>query len=969
MPELRIPLSTYRLQFNRSFTFEDARRVVPYLHSLGVSDCYCSSYLKAVPESLHGYDVVDPTQFNPEIGTEEDFDAFVQTLQSNGMGQILDVVANHMGIAKSANEWWMDVLENGPSSPYSTFFDVDWEPAKPELKDKVLLPILGDHYGSVLENQEIRLVYEEGEFFIRYFEQKLPLSPKSYAKVLTHRLDAFVEKREPDDRHIQELQSIITAVNYLPPRSDRDPQRVAERYREKQIIKKRLATLTGEDGSVRDFIESNIRRFNGTPGEPESFDLLDELLGDQAYRLAYWRVASDEINYRRFFDINELVAIRMEDPAVFEKVHELIFRLIDQGVLSGLRIDHVDGLYDPKDYLQKLQGWARQKRPNGRNSERPIYVVVEKILGRGETLPADWPVHGTTGYDFLNMVNGLFVDGSNSRAFEEVYARFVKSRISFDDLVYEKKKLIMEASMSSEIHLLGQQLNQLSERNRRSRDFTLNSLTQAIREIIACFPVYRTYVTGEEATDRDRAYIRLAVAKAKRRNPALGSIVFDFVRDLLLLKYAENISEEDRGEQRRFVMKFQQTTSPVMAKGVEDTAFYIFNRLVSLNEVGGDPTQFGLSPSLFHDRMRERRETFPHSLSATSTHDAKRGEDVRARINVLSEMPALWRSRLSRWHKLNKKRARLVEDQSVPDRNEEILLYQTLIGTWPFGPIDDEGYRRYRDRIQAYATKALKEAKVHTSWLDQSHAYEEAFREFIDAILDRTRPNPFLDDFIPFQEKISHYGIYNSLSQVLLKTAAPGVPDFYQGTELWDLNLVDPDNRGRIDFEERTRLLSDLERMVNEAGPDRTRLTENLLESRSDGRIKLYVTMSALRHRRERGSLFREGSYLPLEGKGEKKDHLFGFARGWRDQEIIAVIPLRVARLIPEPSVPPLGKKVWGETWIEIPRNDLSETSVSYRNLFTGERIKPMLIEGAAALSADGMFNSFPVALLEKVIA
>lgn len=721
--EPRLPLSTYRLQFNRSFQFSNACRLIPYLNTLGITDCYTSSYLKAVPGSQHGYDMVDPTTFNPEVGTEEEYQTFVETLRSHGMGQVLDVVANHMGIGKSCNPWWLDVLENGPSSPYSSFFDIDWRPVKAELKDKVLLPILGDQYGTVLENQEIRLAYEEGAFFIRYYDHQLPIAPRSYNRILSRHLDSLLEAHGSADPHLQEMQSIITALNYLPLRSEQDTQRVIERYREKEIIKKRLAALVRESPVIAPFLEENLRQFNGKRGDPKSFDLLDLLLDDQAYRLASWQVAAEEINYRRFFDINELAAIRMEDPIVFEKVHPLIFRLLETGSVTGLRIDHVDGLYDPKDYLQKLQGWARANLASERTFEKPLYVIVEKILGRGEVLPDEWPVDGTTGYDFLNLLNGLFVDPDSERAFDNLYARFIGKRLSFEDLIYEKKKLIMEASMASEINVLGHQLNLLSEKNRRARDFTLNSLTHAIREIIACFPVYRTYVTGnpEEVTERDRAYIRLAVARAKRRNPAVSGLVFDFLRDLLLLKYAEHLSEEDRQAQHRFVMKFQQTTSPVTAKGIEDTAFYIYNRLLSLNEVGGDPEQFGVDLKTFHDRMGERQARWPHALSATATHDTKRGEDVRARINVLSEMPQAWQISLTSWAKLNKTKKRLVEEKPAPGRNEEYFLYQTLIGVWPFNPLEDAGYRIFCDRIQVYMLKAVREAKVHTSWISPNH--------------------------------------------------------------------------------------------------------------------------------------------------------------------------------------------------------------------------------------------------------
>ena len=551
-----------------------------------------------------------------------------------------------------------------------------------------------------------------------------------------------------EDSGVQELQSIVTALNHLPYRSERDPVRLVERNREKEIVKKRLAALVHNSPDDRAVCLENIRLFNGTKGEPGSFDLLDTLLNDQAYRLAFWRVAAEEINYRRFFDINDLVATRMEDPVVFEKFHALIFRLLREGCVTGLRIDHVDGLYDPAAYLRKLQAAMQAARPMWQDvDDRPLFLIVEKILGAGETLPSDWPVYGTTGYDFMNVLNGLFVDGANAQRIDEAYTKFTGNRVPYDEFVYEKKKLIMGLSMASEINVLGHQLNRLSEKDRRSRDFTLNSLIHAIREIIASFPVYRTYIApdGQGVTDRDRAYIRLAVLKAKRRHPALSSLVFDFVRDLLLQPTSARRQEAEQ-ERLSFVMKFQQTTSPVTAKGIEDTAFYIYNRLVSLNEVGGDPEQFGVAVSSFHGVMRERQASWPHSLSATSTHDTKRSEDVRARINVLSEIPGLWKNHLRLWSKLNKKYKADVDGQAAPDRNEEYLLYQTLIGTWPPDLPDQASYRMFCDRIQAYMSKALLEAKLHTSWVNPNHPYSGAMEKFIEAILDRSRPNPFLED-------------------------------------------------------------------------------------------------------------------------------------------------------------------------------------------------------------------------------
>ncbi len=961
---LRIPASTYRLQFNRHVTFVEARKLVAYLHDLGITDCYCSSYLMATPGSLHGYDIVDPTSLNPEIGTEEEFRAFSKALKDRGMGQILDIVPNHMGIEKGCNPWWLDVMENGQSSHYSDFFDIAWSPIESNVGAKVVLPILSNQYGTVLENQDITVVFDEGAFSIRYWDNILPLTPESYVNILTHRLPEFVKARGAKNTHAQELQSIITAITHLPQHHEREPDLVAERYREKAIIKGRLVAVTMASRHVRAFIEDNVQIFNGKKGDPESFNLLDALLGEQVYRLAYWRVASEEINYRRFFDINSLAALRMEDPHVFQEVHRLIFALLRDGAVTGLRVDHVDGLYDPGDYLRQLQSWAKTELvPRG---QAPLFLIVEKVLSRGETLPDEWPVHGTTGYDFLFLLNNLFIDRSNKRAFNELYSGFAKVRVAPEDLVYHNKKLIMHAAMASEINVLGYQLKRLAEKDRQSRDFTLNSLTNTIREIIACFPVYRTYVTESQnngISERDRAYIRLAVARAKRRNPALSNLLFDFVRELLL-KHQKSDCPETRQEQTRFAMKFQQTTSPVMAKGVEDTAFYTYNRLVSLNEVGADIDQFGISAATFHDRMRERQKQWPHALSATSTHDTKRSEDVRARVNALSELPLEWRACLRRWHTLNKGKKRLVHDQPAPDRNDEVLLYQSLVGVWPFESMDASQYRVLCDRIQRYMAKATREAKVHTSWVNPHEEYDEAVRTFVEAILDRSEPNAFLDDLLPFQARIAQYGIYNSLSQVVFKIAAPGVPDFYQGTEFWDLSLVDPDNRRLVDFKVRKTMLSELRHAVRDAGQNLMPLMRELVKTRADGRIKLYVTMTALHFRRSHASLFRNGEYIPVHGIGENRDYTCAFARRYGEESLIAVIPGRIVHLLSDAMKPPLGSAVWGETWLALP---FDQANSRYRNIFTNEVLTSTMVDGQPALSLASVFGKFPVALLERI--
>ncbi len=956
MPPGRPPCSTYRLQFNKAFTFADAAAIVPYLHALGITHCYASSFLKAMPGSTHGYDVIDPLSLNPEIGTEAELRQFLSALHERGMGLVLDIVPNHMGIGKALNPWWRDVLENGPGSRYADVFDIDWHPIKRELDNKVLLPILGDQYGIVLESQQMAVAYEEGNFVLRYGDQDLPLTPKSWIGILSHRLDSLDDQESID---VMELRSILTAIRNLPGPDERDPDKIAERYREREIIRKRLSALTDSSDAVRSFILENVRIFNGEHGRAESFDLLDGLLNQQVYRLASWKVASEEINYRRFFDINDLAAVRMEIPEVFRETHQLVFQLLGEGAVDGLRIDHVDGLYDPGRYLRQLQEWA----PNEAGDERPLFLVVEKILGEDESLPDQWPVHGTTGYDFANLVNGLFVDPSHERAMTETYARFTGRRTPYDDLVYEAKKLMMRMSMSSEINVLGYQLNQLSERDRRSRDFTLNALTNAIREIIACFPVYRTYVSDRPGpvAERDRAFIHMAVAAAKRRNPALTGQVFDFVRTILL-KQTDWRTERDREDQLRFVMKFQQMTSPVTAKGVEDTVFYRYNRFVSLNEVGGEPKRFGVPPEVFHKRMRERQARWPRSLSATSTHDTKRSEDVRARINVLSELPQRWRTAVARWSKANRKHRTLVDGQAAPDRNDEYLLYQTLVGSWSMDTAEQE-HRRYVERIQRYMEKAIHEAKLHTSWVNPNQAYDDAVAHFIEACLDRSPANEFLAEFAPFAEEVLMYGLYNGLAQLSVKITAPGIPDFYQGTELWDFSLVDPDNRRPVDYAAHRDRLADVRRQCEAAGPDRRDLTRRWSDTLRDGRLKLYVAMTGLTYRRAHPDLFDLGEYIPLHTAGAKRAHVCAFARLHEGEALVVVVPRLVAGLLTDAKRPPYGADVWGDTTIVVPS---WRPGSQYRDLLTGDVLEVETMDDHQVLPVADVLAHCPVALLER---
>jgi (1->4)-alpha-D-glucan 1-alpha-D-glucosylmutase len=935
VPVARVPLATYRQQFHSGFTFRDALASVDYLRDLGVSDCYASSYLKAVPGSPHGYDVADPTRLNPEIGTDQEYWTWIDALHARGMGHVMDLVPNHMGIAKSANPWWLDVLENGPSSRFARFFDIEWRPVKDELADKVLIPILGDQYGAVLERQELQLAYGDGAFCLHCHDQTLPIAPDTFGMVLEGTIDRWLEAHAGAEA--DELQSILTATRNLPSRGDREPEAIAIRAREKEIVKRRLAALTQASPGVGSLIEESVRGMNGAAGRPRSFDPLDRLLNAQSYRLAHWRVASEEINYRRFFDVNELAALRMEDPAVFDEVHRFAFELVRRGAVTGLRIDHVDGLFAPGDYLRRLhEGCASGDRD-------PFFIVVEKILGPGERLASDWPVHGTTGYEFSATVNNLFVDRRHERAFDDLYRRIISDRrLSFSDLVYRCKKQVLHETMSGDINSLGHQLNRFSERNRHYRDFTLYSLISTMKEVIASFPVYRTYITTDEpVSDHDRRYIVEAVRTARWRAPAVSRLMFDFI-ERLLLKGTALATPEDGEEQGRFIGKLQQMTGPVAAKGTEDTALYLYNRLVSLNEVGADPTQFGLEPAAVHDWMIERQRRSPFALSATSTHDIKRGEDVRARINVLSEMPGAWKSALRRWRAVNRRFKTEIRGVPAPDPNEEYLIYQTLIGAWPFDR-GDGAEAAFADRLTTYMRKALRESKAHTSWLSPDDDYEAAVERFVRAILDRGRPNLFLQSFEPLQSRVAQLGIYNSLAQLLIKITAPGVPDFYQGTEFWDLNLVDPDNRRPVDYDARRHALA----AVQHADPSR------LLVERADGRVKMFVAARALAARAALRDAYERGAYTPIAASGSRAGCVFAFARG----RAITCVPRLVATLMPDGSTP-LGRAVWTDTRIV-----LSEAQ-PLRDVFTGAVLQPTATDGGFTLEAAAIFERFPVALL-----
>ena len=863
------------------------------------------------------------------------------------MGLLLDIVPNHMA-ASPENPWWMDVLGSGQGSPYATFFDIDWNPACSILQNKVLLPILGSPYGQALENQELALTLEEAGLFVHYHALRLPLYVKSYSLVVSHRLSALEAALGADHAILRQLRQLVEAMECLPPCTSANAKKVQKIRREQQAIQEEFWHLVNTSPEIKAFLSENVALFNGKKGNPRSFDLLDKLLSQQAYQLAFWKTALEEVNYRRFFDISDLIGVRVEELPVFQATHTMIFQLARKGKVTGLRIDHIDGLYDPLDYLRRLQ---HHLAPKAEESEKlpHFYILVEKILTGDEALPEEWPVFGTTGYDFLNIVNGLFLDEKGVQNTRALYSRLTGTQLGFEDVVYEKKRQVIKELFASEIRALGCQLARLAQQDRYACDLSQKELMKALIEVTACLPIYRTYTRTAEVSPRDRLYLESAVAEAQRRHPALEACALDFVKRMLLLDLPASPAPEQKEGWLRFVMRWQQFTGTVMAKGFEDTALYTYNGLVSLNEVGGAPRASELSVEAFHRHNIAQR--WPHTLNTTSTHDTKRGEDVRARINVLSEFPEAWERCLARWMRWNQVKKLRINGQLVPDPNMEMLLYQTLIGAWP---LSEEEVTEFKERVKAYMFKAAREAKAFTSWLSPNPEYENALLTFVGSILENSEQNDFLRDLLQFQKRAAYYGAFNALAQVLLKVASPGVPDFYQGGELWDLSLVDPDNRRPVDFQKRIRLLDDL---VRQEAQGQLSLTRELLSSWQDGRIKLYVTYKALSVRRAYRGVFSEGDYIPLQVRGLRQEHICTFARGWGKTWVVIAVPRLLTKLV-RVGMLPLGRRVWGEDVLLLPEG----APQHWLHVFTEETLEVSPTPKGVPLS--NVFRRFPVALL-----
>ncbi len=926
---MHIPSATYRIQLTPEFGFTALKNLVVYLDNLGISDIYASPIFTPRQGSQHGYDIVEHNQLNEEIGQEHEFNALIEKLHTHDLGWIQDVVPNHMAF-DSQNSMLMDVLEHGPNSEYFKFFDIQWDHQYERIQGKVLAPFLGKFYGEALENGELKLQYDRQGLSVNYYDNRFPIRIESYDEFFTHNLNRLKSRMGNNDPEYVKLLGVLYTLRNIPEEASR-----VDRFDQIQFIKRMLWDLYQENQWIREFIEENLELFNGSEGVPESYDLLFRLLGDQFYRLAFWKVGTEEINYRRFFNLNEFISLNMDDTDVFQQTHALLFDLIEEGKIQGVRVDHIDGLYDPRRYLKRL-----------RNRYNNLYLVVEKILEHTEQIPEFWTVQGTTGYDFLNHVNGLFCRKENNFQFDKVYRKFSGVTTGYSSLVHEKKRLIIGKHMAGDVDNLAHNLARIAARHRYGSDFTLYGLRRALVEMLACFPVYRTYISEEYRRDNDQKYVDQAVRAAEEVMPDFTR-EFEFIRTILNLDYPESLDETEQEEWLSFVRRFQQMSGPLMAKGFEDTALYIYNRLVSLNEVGGDPDRFGTTDIEFHHFNLERAQKWPHAMNATSTHDAKRGEDVRARLNVLSELPMEWEQQVTHWSRLNADNKQQINGLDVPDPNDEYLLYQTLVGTYPF---EQEKPVVYLKRIQDYLIKAVREAKIHTEWLQPDTDYEKAFVEFVARILNDTEDNSFLEEFLSFHQRIAYYGVFNSLSQVLLKITSPGLPDLYQGSELWDLNLVDPDNRRTVDFRKRKQYLDEIR--LAEKGALGEYISQ-LFADIPSGKIKLFTIYQALQARKTYPELFQESEYTPLKVNGRWKQHVLAFLRQTGDTGMMVVIPRFVTDLI-QPGDLPFGEEVWEDTMVEI-----SLQKGAWRDILTGESV-----EMSQSVSVGKLFSSYPGAVV-----
>lgn len=901
---MHIPRATYRLQFTPEFGFKEAAAIVPYLAALGISDMYASPIFRAVPGSLHGYDVTDPNRLNPELGTREDFEALATALKENRMGWLQDIVPNHTAFHPE-NRMLMDVLEKGDQSEFADFFDIR-NHTETDARTPVVTAVLADSLEKTLEQNKIRIVYDHARLRVKYYGKQYPLCWESYAEALMANgfgstpLGEYVPVLESREEPAASKEETLTAIWDL--------------YR--------------NDSNVKNYIDTRLAELNGPDRNAGGFGTLRHLLSRQHFRLACWKDANTQTNYRRFFYLNEFICLKMARREVFERIHRFIFELVEAGMFQGLRVDHIDGLYQPLRYLQRL-----------RERFDSIYIVVEKILGLDEKLPVQWPVQGTTGYDFLNFVNGLFCNPKSQAALTEFYESFTGARQDWDDILRASKLHEMRTFMECDLSYLAQ-LAASAIRERGGKPPPLEKLRQALMDVIAEMDVYRTYMDDEMSVEDQR---RLESALDKAASARSGNVrELKLIRSLLLAKPAHT---PPAGENDHFVMRFQQLTGPVAAKGMEDTCFYRYHRLLSLNEVGGNPQKFGISPREFDAFIGERAWTFGFSMNATSTHDTKRGEDARARITVLSEIPDLWRQAVERWAAMNESFRSKIGNDYAPCRNDEYMLYQIMIGSYPADPEQETAFVQ---RLKAVAIKSVREAKVHTNWTGPNSAYEDAVNGFIEGILNPR--GEFVADFRQFGRQTTHFGIFNSLSGTLIKLTAPGVPDIYQGSEVWNLSMVDPDNRRSVNYDEMQQTLSDIRYKTVH---DTALLLDELLENLTDGRIKMYLTWKVLHLRAGFRDLFERGDYVPLEVRGSLKDSLLAYARIFGERTAVIAVPRFLTGVIDVGQIPT--GDVWEDTEIILPQ----ETMTAWYDCFTEKRLD---IENRCPVSE--LLAGFPAACI-----
>jgi len=915
----RGPVATYRLQLGPSFGFEQAEAILPYLARLGISDIYSSPTFASRPGSTHGYDVIDMNCLNPEIGGREGFDRLSQSVARQGLSWLQDVVPNHNAF-HGTNRNLMDVLELGPHSRFYRFYDILWDHPYENINGKILAPFLGDFYARCLERGELQLSYGEQGFCISYYDFVLPISLRSYTQILRH--DLIRLSSGPRTPALPRLVALIKFIDNLDVEIASRPD-----FDYAAFIKEILRELYDGDEAIRRHVDDGIAAFNGN-GEERGYELLDSLLGEQYFRLSYWKVGTEELNYRRFFSVNDLISLRVEELEVFEHTHGLLFELIEAGQVHGVRIDHVDGLYDPTGYLARL----RERFPR-------LYIVVEKILEPGEEIPDDWPVQGTTGYDFLDAVCGLIVDERAARALERTYRAFSRLEQPYEQIVRDNKRNIVGKHMAGDIDNLALLLKGITNRSREGNDLTMYAVRRALVEILTLFPIYRTYVNRQRFTPRDLGVFSQVIETGQRTAHHFRNEL-ELIGSAIKRVHSGELGEPERSDWTHFIMRLQQYTGPLMAKGVEDSSFYVYNRLVARNEVGCDPSRLGYDLDAFHGFNHRRFARWPLSMNTTATHDTKRGEDTRARIAAISWDPEEWKANLARWGKLNRRHKTRIVRRECPSANDEYLLYQTMLGAAPFEGLDADDFR---SRLETYLVKAAREAKRETSWLNPDERYEEALVAFARRILDSETGAPFLELFLPYLERIAHRGVFASLAQTLLKLTCPGVPDIYQGTELWDLSLVDPDNRRPVDFARRRQLLAELLERLEQ---DRAALLADLADDPRDGRVKLLLIQELLRLRQERPAVFLDGRYEPVLASGAHGGRVVAFART-HGEEIVVVVALRlVNHLMPRHPSLRIDPKAWGDTALRLPWSPRP----GWTERFTGVRLASMEAVGLAQL-------------------